>query len=236
MRQLGIKRVADDGSNRHDGSQNDQVLGAGFHKRINNVCGDQELQTQEEVIAKNMAQLLAFLIHARPTGGRKLGTDEPDEPTEDTKHDHQDAQDADSETGMMKIFHRVFRLVGERVEALQLVEARDAGLDPFYLPFGMLYGRKVGMGISVQVDQAGRVVLPKKVRERFRLRGGDTLALEVKGDAIQLRPQRSKGRLQRVNGVLVFVSDMPLPEGRDLVAESREERIDRVIQSANEPE
>ena len=86
------------------------------------------------------------------------------------------------------------------------------------------------------MDLAGRVVLPKKVRERFRLQGGDTLALEIKGDAIQLRPRRSKARLERVNGVLVFVTETPLPEGRDLVAESREERIDQIVRSANEPE
>src|SRR6516162_28687 len=100
MRQFGIKRVADDGSNCHDGSQDNQVLGAGFHKRINNVGSDQELQSQEEVIAQNVPELLAFLIHAHAAGGRKFGTDEPDESAEDTKHDNQDAQNADPETGM----------------------------------------------------------------------------------------------------------------------------------------
>ena len=44
------------------------------------------------------------------------------------------------------------------------------------------------MTLNVQMDSGGRVVLPKKVRERFRLRGGDTLALEMKGDVIELRP------------------------------------------------
>ena len=90
------------------------------------------------------------------------------------------------------------------------------------------------MSINVQIDSAGRVVLPKKVRERLRLRGGDTLVLEVKGDAIQLQPQQSKTRLKRVNGVLVVVSDMPLAEGRDLVAESRDERIDELAREASE--
>jgi len=57
---------------------------------------------------------------------------------------------------------------------------------------------------TVQIDQAGRVVLPKGLRDRFRLRGGDTLAIEVRGDAIELRPTRATGTLKRVNGVLVF--------------------------------
>jgi AbrB family looped-hinge helix DNA binding protein len=86
----------------------------------------------------------------------------------------------------------------------------------------------IGMRTTVQMDQAGRVVLPKRLRERFRLRGGDLLVLEVTGDAIQLRPQRSHVRLERVNGVLVLVIEAPSLEGRDLVAESRDERIGEI--------
>jgi AbrB family looped-hinge helix DNA binding protein len=93
-------------------------------------------------------------------------------------------------------------------------------------------GRIYGMNITVQVDPAGRVVLPKKIRERFRLQGGDTLTLEIKGDAIELRPQKQTQQLRRVNGVLVMVSDMSLPVERDLVAEARDERIDEVIRGA----
>lgn len=86
------------------------------------------------------------------------------------------------------------------------------------------------------MDTAGRVVLPKKVRERFRLQGGDTLALEIKGDAIQLRPEQRGARLERVNGVLVLVSATFIPEGKDLVSELREERIDQVARDASESE
>ncbi len=74
------------------------------------------------------------------------------------------------------------------------------------------------------------MVLPKKIRERFRLQGGDTLTLEVKGDAIELRPQKPTVQLRRVNGVLVLVSDMSLSAERDLVAESRDERINEIAQ------
>jgi AbrB family looped-hinge helix DNA binding protein len=92
------------------------------------------------------------------------------------------------------------------------------------------------MSMNVQMDTAGRVVLPKKVRERFRLQGGDTLALEIKGDAIQLRPEQRGGRLARVNGVLVLVGATSIPEGKDLVSELREERIDQIARDASEPE
>jgi AbrB family looped-hinge helix DNA binding protein len=88
--------------------------------------------------------------------------------------------------------------------------------------------------MNVQIDAAGRVVLPKKLRERFRLQGGDTLALEVKGDEIHLRPQKARTRLERVNGVLILVSEAPLPQGRDLVSDSRDERIDQIARNASE--
>jgi AbrB family looped-hinge helix DNA binding protein len=81
------------------------------------------------------------------------------------------------------------------------------------------------MSEMVQIDQAGRLVLPKRIRERFALRAGDSLKLELKGDAIELRPARPKVRLTRVNGVLVLSADSQLPEGRDFVTESREDRI-----------
>lgn len=95
---------------------------------------------------------------------------------------------------------------------------------------GRHYGKLNGMSMKVQLDSAGRVVLPKKIRERFRLQGGDPLTLEVKGDAIELRPQKPTAQLRRVNGVLVLVSEMSLPAERDLVAESRDERIDEFSQ------
>lgn len=92
------------------------------------------------------------------------------------------------------------------------------------------------MSMNVQMDSAGRVVLPKKVRDRFGLQGGDTLALEIKGDTIELRSQGTGAHLERVNGVLVLVSGVSLREGKDLVAESREERIKQIAGGMNEAE
>jgi AbrB family looped-hinge helix DNA binding protein len=88
---------------------------------------------------------------------------------------------------------------------------------------GMMFGMKQG---TVQIDQAGRLVLPKRVRDSLRLKTGDTLAIGVKGDAIELRPTRPAVRLERVNGVLVLTADLQLGIEHDLVAESREERMD----------
>lgn len=78
---------------------------------------------------------------------------------------------------------------------------------------------------TIQIDHAGRVALPKRFRERFRLAGGDTLAIEVKGDAIELRLTKAASGLKRMNGVLVATSSGSLTAGKDFVAESREARL-----------
>lgn len=82
---------------------------------------------------------------------------------------------------------------------------------------------------SIPIDRAGRVVLPKHLRERFHLREGDMLSLEVKGDAIELRPEKT-GQVVNVNGLLVYSDpSAKLPEGVDFVAEMRDARIDELI-------
>jgi AbrB family looped-hinge helix DNA binding protein len=84
------------------------------------------------------------------------------------------------------------------------------------------------MGDTIQIDRAGRVVLPKAVRDRFRLSGGDMLAIEMKEDAIELRPQKTGIALKKVNGILV-VSGAKFTEDCDFVAADREERIQELL-------
>jgi AbrB family looped-hinge helix DNA binding protein len=97
------------------------------------------------------------------------------------------------------------------------------------MAFPILYGILILMAeTTVHIDKAGRIVLPKPLREHFRLRNGDTLAVEAKGDTIELRPTHAVGQLKRVNGVLVFNAPTPLVGG-DFVGQSRDERIDDVL-------
>lgn len=65
------------------------------------------------------------------------------------------------------------------------------------------------------------MVLPKRLRDSFHLKSGDKLAVEVRGDAIELRPTKRSVRLERVNGVLVLTGEMALPEECDLAGELR---------------
>jgi AbrB family looped-hinge helix DNA binding protein len=56
----------------------------------------------------------------------------------------------------------------------------------------------------LRIDRAGRVVLPKAVRDELRLHAGDTVEFVVRADEITLRPRRSSTPLQKERGVWVF--------------------------------
>ncbi|HEY7389555.1 MAG TPA: AbrB/MazE/SpoVT family DNA-binding domain-containing protein [Bryobacteraceae bacterium] len=77
------------------------------------------------------------------------------------------------------------------------------------------------------IDKAGRVVIPKPLREELNLEPGDSLEMESVGEQITLRPIRGTGPLTKENGVWVFHSDdEPLPASAtdNMLQEIREER------------
>lgn len=56
----------------------------------------------------------------------------------------------------------------------------------------------------VPIDKAGRVVLPKEVREELAINPGDLLKVSIHGNEVSLRPSReASGFLKRGRG-LVF--------------------------------
>jgi AbrB family looped-hinge helix DNA binding protein len=65
---------------------------------------------------------------------------------------------------------------------------------------------------KVTLDQAGRVVLPKAVRDELRLSPGDTLDLTVQGEDVTLRPRRAATPLQKERGIWVLRTGKPLTE------------------------
>lgn len=60
------------------------------------------------------------------------------------------------------------------------------------------------MTTTVTLDKAGRVVIPKALRDELRLEAGDTLAMETEGERMTLRPVRSSTRLRKDRGVWVL--------------------------------
>jgi AbrB family looped-hinge helix DNA binding protein len=67
------------------------------------------------------------------------------------------------------------------------------------------------MNATLTIDKAGRVVLPKPVRDALQVSAGDTLELESSEDLILLRPARGKARIFKKHGMLVLHSDAPVP-------------------------
>ncbi len=75
------------------------------------------------------------------------------------------------------------------------------------------------------LDKAGRVVLPKPLRDEMQLGPGDTLQLETEGERITLRPVRPKAMLKKELGVWVYQgepADSSLPDLLDHEREVRE--------------
>ena len=57
------------------------------------------------------------------------------------------------------------------------------------------------------IDGAGRVVIPKALREAVGLAGGSAVEVSVYGGGLQLTPGGRTARLRRVDGRLVAESD-----------------------------
>lgn len=57
---------------------------------------------------------------------------------------------------------------------------------------------------AISIDKAGRVVLPKDLRDRLRLEAGDKLLVEETGEQIILRPVRAQPTLKKERGVWVY--------------------------------
>lgn len=81
------------------------------------------------------------------------------------------------------------------------------------------------MVTTLTVDKAGRVVLPKPVRDELQLSPGDSLELQSSEQEIILRPARSRGRMYRKHGIWVFDSGpMPADAVEKTVHRIRQER------------
>ncbi|MFN0103984.1 MAG: AbrB/MazE/SpoVT family DNA-binding domain-containing protein [Bryobacteraceae bacterium] len=60
------------------------------------------------------------------------------------------------------------------------------------------------MSTTVTLDKAGRVVIPKALRDEIHLDAGDELELLAEGETLTLRPVRAATRLRKKQGIWVF--------------------------------
>jgi AbrB family looped-hinge helix DNA binding protein len=82
------------------------------------------------------------------------------------------------------------------------------------------------MSTRLVIDKAGRVVIPKPLREEFHLEPGDALEMESVGEQITLRPVRGAGPLTKEHGVWVFHAGQPLSASTtdEMLRQTRKER------------
>jgi AbrB family looped-hinge helix DNA binding protein len=92
------------------------------------------------------------------------------------------------------------------------------------------------MNAIVEIDRAGRFVIPKKLRDAMHLRPGTRLRAEQHGEALTLTPAVPEARLVIENGTpLIFSIDRSDPEKitvemvNELIARTRLERERRIL-------
>ena len=81
--------------------------------------------------------------------------------------------------------------------------------------------------MQLTVDKAGRIVLPKPLRDELNLSPGDSLEVQAADEQIILRPVRSASPLEKERGVWVFRT------GEELRTSTVDETLQQIRQERN---
>jgi AbrB family looped-hinge helix DNA binding protein len=81
------------------------------------------------------------------------------------------------------------------------------------------------MTTKLTMDKAGRIVIPKPLRDRLRLGAGDSLALHSEGESITLQPVRPQAALKKEYGIWVYQGETTDASISDLIDTAREKRL-----------
>jgi AbrB family looped-hinge helix DNA binding protein len=104
---------------------------------------------------------------------------------------------------------------------LWLGENAIFGFEKWVFPF---------MTTKLTLDRAGRVLIPKTLREEWRLNPGDTLQLDSQGEeTVTLRPVRPRALLKKELGVWVYQGETASASIPGLIDREREKRLRELL-------
>ena len=108
------------------------------------------------------------------------------------------------------------------------VGIQNGALSAIY--YGILNGI---MDATVEIDKAGRIVVPKKMREALHLSPGTRLKVQQTGDVLVLEPDYPDAELVMRDGMWVMRGGQPssvdIPE---LIRQTYEERHKRIMEGS----
>jgi len=78
------------------------------------------------------------------------------------------------------------------------------------------------LDLTVELDKFGRILIPKKMRERMGFKAGEKVRLHFEQDTLTVKPAAREAILLERNGFLVIDSDVSVDN--DLVREIYEQR------------
>ena len=85
------------------------------------------------------------------------------------------------------------------------------------------------MTATITIDSAGRLVLPKAMRDRLHLRAGSKLSADVIADKIELTPEPNENvRLVRKGKRMVLAGVRTSGDIVEGLREDREERLEHI--------
>ena len=85
-------------------------------------------------------------------------------------------------------------------------------------------------GMTLRMDKAGRVILPKPVRDRLGLHEGSDLDIEETPDGVLLKPTEQRPSMVKKQGLWVHTGKVP--PGFDIVRAIRDDREERIRKQA----
>jgi AbrB family looped-hinge helix DNA binding protein len=86
------------------------------------------------------------------------------------------------------------------------------------------------MNATAEIDRAGRLVIPKKLRDALHITPGTRLVLREEGQRLIVEPESRPRGLYMKKGTLVYDSGVPPHQAEvDWAAEDRERRMHTLL-------